>query len=46
MNRGDPDAVAVRRRGRPLCLPIRIAPAAALKKGRHEGLPYVSAKTG
>ncbi len=26
-------------RGRPLCLPIRIAPMAALKKGRHGGLP-------
>ncbi len=30
---GNPDAVAFRCRGRPLCLPIWIAPAAALKKG-------------
>ena len=33
-------------RGRPLCLPIRIAPAAALKKGRHRGLPLRVRQTG
>jgi hypothetical protein len=31
-------------RGRPLCLPIRNAPAAALKKGRHRGLPLRAAE--
>ena len=32
-------------RGRPPCLPIRIAPAAALKKGRHRGLPLRAAQS-
>jgi hypothetical protein len=31
-------------RGRPLCLPIRIAPVVAFKKGRHWGLPLRAAK--
>jgi hypothetical protein len=31
-------------RGRPLCLPIRIAPVAALKKGGHRELPYAKRK--
>ncbi len=31
-------------RGRPLCLPIRIAPVAGLKKGRHRGLPLRAAE--
>ena len=42
---GNPDADAFRCRGRPLCLPIRIAPAATLKKGRHRGLPLRTAQS-
>ncbi len=39
MYQDNPHADAFRCRGRPPCLPIRIAPAAAVKKGRHRGLP-------
>jgi hypothetical protein len=41
-----PLAFAFRCRGRPLCLPIRIAPVAVFKKGRYEGLPLRAAQPG